>query len=178
MSARRARPYTMAFTLEDPLSPGSRKGGLTWSAGQVTISKDGAAAVNTTNLPAAISGGPAGSYSLQLTAAEMDAAEVLVMVTHPSAGAYDEKHKTAAGAGPYSASVVANGGNTATTFKTDRAESTADHWKDALLCFTTGALEGQVKKVSAYDGSTKFVTLSSAFTGAPSAGDRFLLIDT
>lgn len=178
MSARRARPYTMAFTLEDPLSPGSRKGGLTWSAGQVVISKDGAAAVNTTNLPTAISGAPAGAYSLVLTAAEMDANEVLVMVTHPSAGAYDEKHKTAAGAGPYSASVVANGGNTATTFDTDRTESTADHWKDALLCFTTGALEGQVKKVSAYDGTTKFVTLSSAFTGAPAAGDRFLLIDT
>ena len=73
--------------------------------------------------------------------------------------------------------VVADGANTATTFKTDLSSATNDQWKDALLLFLDGALAGQVKKISAYNGTTKFVTLSSAFTAAPSAGDTFRLVN-
>lgn len=76
----------------------------------------------------------------------------------------------------YYGTVVADGGNTATTFKTDLAESTTDHWKDALLTFVTGSLAGQVKKVSAFAPGTDFVTVSAAFTGAPSNGDRFVVV--
>jgi len=76
-----------------------------------------------------------------------------------------------------SAAVVADGGNTATTFKTDLTESTTDYWKDALLLFVTGDLINQVKKVSGYNGSTKFVTLASAFTAAPAASDVFVLVN-
>lgn len=75
------------------------------------------------------------------------------------------------------ATVVSNVSNTSSTFETDLTESTTDYWKDALLLFVTGSLKGQVKKVSGYDGSTKFVTLSSAFTAAPSAADSFILIN-
>lgn len=74
-------------------------------------------------------------------------------------------------------SVVADGSNSATTFETDLTESTNDHWKDALLVFVTGALAGQVKKVTGYNGTTKFVTFTSGFTAAPSAGVRFILIN-
>ena len=73
--------------------------------------------------------------------------------------------------------VSSDAGNTASTFKTDRTESTNDFWKDALLLFTSGSLAGQVKKVSAYNCSTKFVTLSSAFTAAPSASDAFVILN-
>lgn len=76
----------------------------------------------------------------------------------------------------FTGAVQADGGNTASTFKTDRAESNTDHWKDALLCFLTGTLAGQVKKVSAFNATTDFVTLSTAFTAAPTAGDVFLLV--
>lgn len=76
----------------------------------------------------------------------------------------------------YTGAVVADGGNTASAFKTDRAEASTDHWKDALLCFLTGTLAGQVKKVSGFTAATDFVTLSSAFTAAPAAGDVFLLV--
>lgn len=72
--------------------------------------------------------------------------------------------------------VVADGGNTATTFKTDRTEATNDHWKDALLVFVTGTLAGQVKKVSAFTAATDFITVATAYTGAPSATDGFMLI--
>lgn len=80
------------------------------------------------------------------------------------------------GANP-TGSVVSNGSNSATTFKTDRTEGTNDYWKDALLLFTSGSLVGQVKKITAYDGTTKFVTFSAGFTGAPGAADTFQLVN-
>jgi hypothetical protein len=72
--------------------------------------------------------------------------------------------------------IVADGSNTSSTFKTDLSESDTDYHKDALIVFTSGSLINQVKKVSAYNGSTKFITVSSAFTGTPSASDTFILL--
>lgn len=74
-------------------------------------------------------------------------------------------------------SVVADGGNTTSMFKTDLTESVNDYWKDALVTFVTGALAGQVKKVLAYDGTTKFLTFTLPFTSAPSASDKFQIIN-
>ena len=73
--------------------------------------------------------------------------------------------------------VVANGSNTSGTFKTSRSESTDSYWNNALCLFLTGTLAGQVQKVASYSGSTFFITLASAFTGAPSPGDTFELIN-
>lgn len=74
------------------------------------------------------------------------------------------------------AAVVADGGNSATTFKTDLTESTNDYWKDCLCRFVTGNLANQVKKVTGYNGSTKFLTFTNGFTGTPSASDIFVLL--
>lgn len=74
-------------------------------------------------------------------------------------------------------SVVSDAGNTSSTFKTNLTESTTDHWKDNLITFTSGSLAGQVKKVTGYDGTTKFITVSPAFTGTPSASDTFSLVN-
>lgn len=71
--------------------------------------------------------------------------------------------------------VVADGGNTSSSFKTDLASGVSEHHKDALLVFTSGSLIDEVKKVTAYNGSTKFIT-TGAFTGIPSAADKFLLL--
>lgn len=78
-----------------------------------------------------------------------------------------------------SAVVVADGGNLQGYFKTALLEATSDYWKDALVTFATGALAGQVKKVLAYDGVTKFLTVgpSPGFTGTPAPGDVFVLIN-
>lgn len=73
--------------------------------------------------------------------------------------------------------VVADGSNGAASFKTNLAEATDDYWKDCWIKFTSGDLEHQVKKVSAYNGTTKFVTVSSPFTVAPTAADEFKIID-
>lgn len=76
----------------------------------------------------------------------------------------------------YYGSVVADGSNTASTFKTDLTETVTDHWKDALLVFLTGNLAGQVKKVGGFNPTTDFITTVTAYTGAPSASDRFMLV--
>jgi hypothetical protein len=72
--------------------------------------------------------------------------------------------------------VVADGGSSATQFKTDRTEATTGYWVNTLCMMMTGSLAGQVQKVSGYDGTTKIVTLTAAFTGTPSAGDTYQLI--
>ena len=73
--------------------------------------------------------------------------------------------------------VQADGGNSSTQFKTDRSETTVDFWKDALcLLFINGATVPEVKKVTAYDGSTKILTFTNGYTGTPSNGDTYALI--
>lgn len=71
--------------------------------------------------------------------------------------------------------VVTDAGNNALTFKTNLASTTTDAFKDCLIRFETGALAGQVKKISAYNGTTKFVTVLTAFTAAPANTDQFSL---
>ncbi len=172
MSVRRGAALTVSFAAVDVELRPQRKSGIPWVAGDVLISKDGGAFANTANLPGEI--GLSGRYALTLTATEMDAAWVHVVVERDGIDPVDLLIGTA---GNPSGAVLADGGNTASTFKTDRAEPVADHWKDTLLLFTTGALEGQVKKVSGYNAATGFITVSSPFTGSPSAGDRFVLIN-
>jgi len=172
MAVRRSTPLIVSFAAIDSSLRPARKTGITFSSGDSKISKDGGSFANTGNLPAEI--GSTGRYSLSLSAAEANAAWVHVSVEHTGMDPVDITIGT--NADP-SGSVVSNGGNTASTFKTDRSEATTDFWKDALLLFTSGSLAGQVKKVSAFDGTTKFVTLSSAFTAAPSAADLFVLIN-
>lgn len=72
--------------------------------------------------------------------------------------------------------VVTDAGNLAATFKTDLSESVDDYHKDALLLFTSGSLINQIKKVSAYNGTTKFITVSTGFTAIPSVSDNFILL--
>jgi hypothetical protein len=74
--------------------------------------------------------------------------------------------------------VVTNGSNSVTSFKTDLIQVTASYWNDVFLVFTSGALIEQVKKVIGFDGTTKFVTVSGiGFTGTPAGGDHFYLIN-
>lgn len=172
MSIRKNKAFTLSFAAIDPTNRPQRKSGVTFSAGNSQLSKDGASFANTTNLPAEI--GSTGRYSLVLTAAELDCDHAHIKVTNASIDDVDLVYATG---GQPSGTVVTDGGNTASTFKTDLSEGTDDYWKDALLLFTSGALAGQVKKITTYSGTTKFVTLSAALTGTPSSGDRFVLIN-
>jgi hypothetical protein len=172
MSVRRGTALTLSFAAVDSELRPKRRTGVGWSSGDVLVSKDGGAFSSAVNLPVEI--GLSGRYSLMLTAPEMDAAWVHVVVEKSGIDPLDIVLGTD---GSPTGTVQADPVNSASQFKTDRAEAITDHWKDCLLLFTSGALTGQVKKVSSYDGATKIAAVSSPFTGTPNVGDRFVLIN-
>jgi hypothetical protein len=63
----------------------------------------------------------------------------------------------------------------ATSFITALTNSTNDFYKNAVLTFTAGTLNGQVRRISAYNGSTKAITLDPSLTSAPGNGDAFTI---
>ena len=69
----------------------------------------------------------------------------------------------------------AAGTPTTTVIDTDLTETTNDHYKDALLVFTSGNLAGQRKAITGYNGTTKALTCD-AFTDAASATDTFVIV--
>jgi hypothetical protein len=71
---------------------------------------------------------------------------------------------------------VAASSTTSLVNTSDVTEATSDHYKDATLIFITGALAGQRKTISAYNGTTKAFTLNSSLTEAPTAGDTFIVV--
>jgi len=73
--------------------------------------------------------------------------------------------------------VVSDAGNGAAAFVTDLLSSTGNYCKDSYLKFVSGALINQQKRISAYNGTSKLVTVSSAFTGTPAAGDEFFIVN-
>ncbi len=73
--------------------------------------------------------------------------------------------------------VVADGANSTQTFKTDLTETSVDAYKEAYLVFRTGVLQYEVKKISGFNPTTDFITLSSAFSATPSADDEFTIIN-
>jgi len=81
--------------------------------------------------------------------------------------------------------VAADGSNSATSFKVsiasygagDLLTTQTDDAAKALIRFISGSLAGQIRKVTAWNGSTGFLTVDTAFTGTPSAGDGFLLVN-
>lgn len=72
--------------------------------------------------------------------------------------------------------VLTDPGNTSATFKTNLTSAVDNFHKDAYCLFRTGALAGQVKKVTAYSGTTKFITVN-ALTAAPGTNDTFVLVN-
>lgn len=67
--------------------------------------------------------------------------------------------------------------NTQTSFATYLQNTENDFYKDALIRPTSGPLQGQVKRVTAYDGTTKRITVNSpGFTDGPVDGDTFELV--
>lgn len=72
--------------------------------------------------------------------------------------------------------VVSDGANTAATFKTDLTELANDYYIGNVLAFVAGTNnEVQARRISAYDGATRFVTVSQAFDATPTAGDSFII---
>lgn len=65
---------------------------------------------------------------------------------------------------------------TTTSFVTDLAEASDDHYNGAFLLFTSGALTGQAREMDDYNGTSKTITVATAFTENPADGDAFVIL--
>ena len=65
-------------------------------------------------------------------------------------------------------------GSTTTNIVTDLAEPTNRHYNGRVITFTTRALAGQTKNITAYNGTTRALTVT-AFTEAPANTDQFVI---
>lgn len=65
---------------------------------------------------------------------------------------------------------------TTTTFITDLTEATDGFYHDKVLVFTSGDLLGQARHIETYNGTTKSITVSQAFTSAPADDAEFLIL--
>lgn len=73
--------------------------------------------------------------------------------------------------------VVADAGNTSSTFKTNLTEGSTDAFKSAFLLWRTGITAGEVQKVTAFDPATDYITVSPAFSEPPATDDEFVIIN-
>lgn len=68
-------------------------------------------------------------------------------------------------------SVVADAGNSPSSFKTNLTARSDNYWQGAEVSFRTGACAGCRLKVLAFNASTRVLTLSGALPATPAAGD-------
>jgi hypothetical protein len=73
--------------------------------------------------------------------------------------------------------VVADGSNSATTFKTDMTETSNEHWKESFILITSGTLTGAARKIDGFVAATDFVTVTPAFPSTPANGVTFAIIN-
>jgi len=64
---------------------------------------------------------------------------------------------------------------TTTKFITNLPETQSLFWNRAAVLFTSGNNTGQMRRIKAYDGSTKEITLQFPLDAAPADGDLFIL---
>lgn len=64
---------------------------------------------------------------------------------------------------------------TTTSFVTALTETTTDHYKGRIIVFTSGAVAGQATDITAYNGTTKAVTVT-ALTEAPANSVTFVIV--
>lgn len=84
------------------------------------------------------------------------------------------------GIGTFSGAVFSSGDctNSQTVFDTDLTQTQTDHWEDTFLTFTSGILAGQTKPVTAFNGTTKCISIRDpGFSTTPTAGDAFVIIN-
>lgn len=146
------------------------------------ISKDGGTFADCTNEATQIATS-SGVYYLDLTATEMDADTVAIIVKTSTSGAkttvlvlYPEEDGDmratvtgyGAAVGP-TVSGTADSGTTVTMVDAARTEADTDYWVGSLLVFTSGNIAGQARRITGFSPSTDTITFFPATTQAVSA---------
>ena len=76
-----------------------------------------------------------------------------------------------------SGAVIADGGNSGLSFKTDLTSIVTGFWIGAWCLFTSGALAYEPpRRVTGYDATEKALSFTMAFTSTPAPADTFSLI--
>ncbi len=73
--------------------------------------------------------------------------------------------------------IISTALNSPTYFATSLTEGATNYWQGCYISFTSGNLINQTRKIASYDGSNNFITVTAAFTGTPSNGDTFVLVN-
>jgi hypothetical protein len=168
---------TIPFTLFDTVT-GQLVSGATHAAGDIVLYRDGAAGVTATN--AWTTNGP--TYELILTAAEMQAARITVVIADQDGPAFLAEpvyidtygHVNAAHMLENMAAsalvAIAGGTHTTSSVETDLVTE-EDGIIGRLATFLSGTVAGQQKRIVDYNVANGQITFDSSLTQAPSNGD-------
>jgi len=83
--------------------------------------------------------------------------------------------KLALSAGTIVSASAITGTLSTTQMSTDLTEATDDHYNGRIVIFTSGVLANQATDITAYNGTTKVITMT-ALTEAPSNADTFVIV--
>lgn len=75
------------------------------------------------------------------------------------------------------AKVATDAGNGATSFKTDLTSTVDSYCVGSYLKIASGTLINEVRRISAYNGTSKVVTLSAALTATPADAVEFYIVN-
>lgn len=172
----RGQAFETDVQLESQGTPGTFQANPTLATGDAQVSKDNGTFANLTTLPS-VSPASGKNVRVQLSASEMDADKVTIVLSDAAGSEwYDASLVIHTIPFLFTASAVNDASATTTSFVTDLTEATDDHYNDLYLVFTSGALLGQSRKISDYNGTTKAVTLATALTDAPADNDTFIIL--
>lgn len=174
-SIAKGLPYSFVIGLPSQADSDVMQVNPTLATGDVKVSIDGGSLANIATLPTV---SPAGGklVLVSLSASEMNGSDIAVIFSDAAGDEWTDvvvHLKTEAG---LVGGTVNDVSATATSFVTTLTEATNDHFKSAFVLFLDGALLGQSGLISAYNGTTKQITLATALTDAPANGTKFLIL--
>ncbi len=154
--------------------------GQTFSGSEIQVRKAGGSLTNAASSGSVTELGSTGVYVYPATTGELDTPGALLLrVNKSGALVWEEVHQIDSAI----FATAVTGTLSATAFTTNLASSTNDFYKDALIKFVSGSLAGQVKKIGAYNGTSKLITLATidgvqqSFTAAPANADAFRVLN-
>lgn len=165
----------IAFDLVDDTDGKTPETGVTISAGDLKLSKNGLSYANAAGSWTEIG---EGSYYYEATTSEVDQVGFLLLKIVKTGIRRRVRKVLIWGRPRYRTGVVNDASATTTSFVTDLSETGTDHWKDAFLTFRTGSLTLETRKVTGYNGTTKAVSFTSAWSAPPANGDAFSIVSS
>ena len=114
----------------------------------------------------------------------LDATATAAAVWNATSSTYNQANSTGRALKQAKEGIVSADGSvndaspTATTFISNLTNSNSSFYHDKVIVFVSGNLSGQARHVESYNGTTKEITVSEAFTLTPANGDDFLILAT